>query len=306
MVQINQGNVGSSIHVSIQNGILTMPDGSSIDLKEIQLALNDAFQETGEHDLMKACNQMSKLTLLEVGPNRELLPSTESENLARKSSLTVQEAMWLKQETFPITRSGELKSISDDDLCSSCVNCDYKPGELSSCFKNWPGSEDADGYVQTCKEWSNAPEWKPEDIPEYASAKSLLGQVGGNVSNSQDQAALTNTAFEDFDFEEGVMVDGISYSDEQEVRDALFARKHEYGFDVMLKAAIRVRASSPDQAIAMLHSVLESADCNAGAWPNGDPVLFEASTAPDTAPVLYSIDGEEVTQAQDDSPSSGL
>ena len=50
MVQINQGNVGSSIHVSIQNGILTMPDGSSIDLKEIQLALNDAFQETGEHD----------------------------------------------------------------------------------------------------------------------------------------------------------------------------------------------------------------------------------------------------------------
>ena len=126
------------------------------------------------------------------------------------------------------------------------------------------------------------------------------------MSNSQDQAALTNTAFEDFDFEEGVMVDGISYSDEHEVRDALFARKHEYGFDVMLKAAIRVRASSPDQAIAMLHSALDSADCNAGAWPNGDPVLFEASTAPDTAPVLYSIDGEDVSQAQDDSPSPGL
>ena len=185
MVQINQGNVGSSIHVSIQNGILTMPDGSSIDLKEIQLALNDAFQETGEHDLMKACNQMSKLTLLEVGPNRELLPSTESENLARKSRLTVQAARWSKQETFPITTSGELKSISDDDLCSSCANCDYKPGELSSCFKNWPGSEDADGYVQTCKEWSNEVEGNVE------SAKHSLCDAAIEPPVSTIPAALT-------------------------------------------------------------------------------------------------------------------
>ena len=54
---------------------------------------------------------------------------------------------------------------------------------------------------------------------------------------------------------------------------------HEYAFDVTLKAAIRVKASDQAQAIALLEAVLDAAQCNGGMWPNGDPVLFEASLA---------------------------
>lgn len=45
------------------------------------------------------------------------------------------------------------RSISDDDLCSSCKHCDYQPGELSTCSKRWPASLDADGYAVSCDTW---------------------------------------------------------------------------------------------------------------------------------------------------------
>jgi hypothetical protein len=35
---------------------------------------------------------------------------------------------------------------------------------------------------------NNSPEWKPEDVPEYANAKALLGQVNGKVSKSIEKA----------------------------------------------------------------------------------------------------------------------
>lgn len=50
----------------------------------------------------------------------------------------------------PISFSGGKKSISDDDLCAGCSNCDYRPGEMSGCKLNWPGLENQDGYVQQC------------------------------------------------------------------------------------------------------------------------------------------------------------
>lgn len=40
-------------------------------------------------------------------------------------------------ELQPISHSGGVKSISDDDLCAQCHDCNYRPGEMS-------------GYVQTC------------------------------------------------------------------------------------------------------------------------------------------------------------
>lgn len=43
-----------------------------------------------------------------------------------------------------------VKSIDDDDLCSSCGHCDYRPGDMSSCSKNWPGYQDRDGYLKVC------------------------------------------------------------------------------------------------------------------------------------------------------------
>lgn len=50
----------------------------------------------------------------------------------------------------PISFSGGIKSISDDDLCAQCKNCEYRPGDQSGCKKSWPGLEDANGYVQVC------------------------------------------------------------------------------------------------------------------------------------------------------------
>lgn len=53
-------------------------------------------------------------------------------------------------ELQPISHSGGVKSISDDDLCAQCHDCNYRPGEMSGCDEKWPGLENGDGYVQTC------------------------------------------------------------------------------------------------------------------------------------------------------------
>jgi hypothetical protein len=63
------------INATIQAGIVTLPHGQSIDLKKVQAALNFGFQETGDHDLMAACDDMSKLTGLVQGPSGEFVPS---------------------------------------------------------------------------------------------------------------------------------------------------------------------------------------------------------------------------------------
>ena len=66
---------------------------------------------------------------------------------------------------------------------------------------------------------------------------------------------------------------------------------HEYSFDVRLAAAIRVRALSEAEARDLLQTHINVADCNGGAWPDGSPILFEASVD-DCDPYLYEIDGE--------------
>lgn len=69
----------------------------------------------------------------------------------------------------------------------------------------------------------------------------------------------------------------------------------EYAFDVNLRAIIRVEASSAPEAAALLCEHLDAADCNAGAWPDGSPILFEASMLrPVRLPNLIEIDGEAV------------
>lgn len=63
------------INATIQGGLLTMPDGRSIDLAKVQTALNFGFQETGDPELMHACDQMAKITGVEQGPSGELVPA---------------------------------------------------------------------------------------------------------------------------------------------------------------------------------------------------------------------------------------
>lgn len=66
----------------------------------------------------------------------------------------------------------------------------------------------------------------------------------------------------------------------------------EYAFDVKMFATIRVQASSEAEAIQLIKENMDCADSNFGAWPNGDPILAEASI--DGEPDLLEINGEAV------------
>lgn len=49
-----------------------------------------------------------------------------------------------------IACAGSPKSLSDDDLCSGCSNCQEAAFGMSVCKVNFPGRFDSDGYVQQC------------------------------------------------------------------------------------------------------------------------------------------------------------
>jgi hypothetical protein len=66
---------------------------------------------------------------------------------------------------------------------------------------------------------------------------------------------------------------------------------HEYAFDVQLYAAIRVKARNVNEARDMLREHVNAADCNFGAWPDGSPILGEASVDDETLP-CFEVDGE--------------
>lgn len=55
--------------VSIQAGIATCEDGSTVNLLAIQAACNAAFQDSGENELAQAADALSKLTGLWQGPH---------------------------------------------------------------------------------------------------------------------------------------------------------------------------------------------------------------------------------------------
>lgn len=66
----------------------------------------------------------------------------------------------------------------------------------------------------------------------------------------------------------------------------------EYAFDCKFFAALRIKAKSREEAEAIIRNTLDGASCNAGCWPNGDPVLFEASV--DGSLDLFEVNGEPV------------
>jgi len=70
---------------------------------------------------------------------------------------------------------------------------------------------------------------------------------------------------------------------------------NEYLFDVNLFATIRIRAESEAEARATILDHLDCACINAVAWPNGDPILFEASVKGE--PFLIEINGEPTCHA---------
>lgn len=68
---------------------------------------------------------------------------------------------------------------------------------------------------------------------------------------------------------------------------------NEYIFDVKLFASIRVKAATEAEAREMLREHVNAASANFGAWPNGDPIIGEASVD-DDEPDLIEKNGEAV------------
>jgi hypothetical protein len=66
--------------------------------------------------------------------------------------------------------------------------------------------------------------------------------------------------------------------------------EHEYLFDAKLLSSIRVKAKTQVEAEAKIREIFDVASCNGGAWPDGGPVLFEASV--DGRLDLVEVDGE--------------
>lgn len=77
------------------------------------------------------------------------------------------------------------------------------------------------------------------------------------------------------------MVDYVSEVAIPTEEEARREATHEYLFDIEIFASIRVRAESEEAAQKLIQQHINCADCNAGSWPNGDPITFEASVYDD-------------------------
>jgi hypothetical protein len=69
-------------------------------------------------------------------------------------------------------------------------------------------------------------------------------------------------------------------------------QQNEYAFDVVLAAALRVKASDEADARLQLKGALHCADTNFGAWRSGDPIIGEVSLR--GTPSLYEVNGETI------------
>jgi len=65
-----------------------------------------------------------------------------------------------------------------------------------------------------------------------------------------------------------------------------------FSFDVKMLVALTVTADSEADARRILRDNLDCADSNFGAWPDGSPILGEASMDGDGD--LYEVNGEAV------------
>lgn len=118
---------------------------------------------------------------------------------------------------------------------------------------------------------NNQPQCNSDGAPKH----------NGNVPDSQDRDALADNAFAEFDFGEGVKVDGITYDSEQEVRDALYAHRPLQQGNV---------AESEGDADEIIVKLADGCTLRSGA---DDPDAEGALTAGDYVR-LCGPDGEEI------------
>lgn len=66
----------ATMNVTVDGGMAFLPDGSVVNLLEIQSRLNAAFQESGDTDLMHACDELSRITLHHQGAHGDFEPGS--------------------------------------------------------------------------------------------------------------------------------------------------------------------------------------------------------------------------------------
>ncbi len=63
----------ASMNVTVEGGMAFLPDGSVVNLLEMQSRLNAAFQDSGNPDLRHACDELSRITRMHQGPDGEFV-----------------------------------------------------------------------------------------------------------------------------------------------------------------------------------------------------------------------------------------
>jgi len=148
------------VELAVGEGLLTGDTAAEVDEYSVLAAIvPEGVSEDGVADFMRQRIESGDLSAEDIPVRLARYGLMESESFVAE----MRERMGLENsasedsggaELRPISFSGGQKSISDDDLCASCSNCDYRPGEMSSCKLNWPGLEDPDGYVQHCVQFA--------------------------------------------------------------------------------------------------------------------------------------------------------
>lgn len=70
------------------------------------------------------------------------------------------------------------------------------------------------------------------------------------------------------------------------------AEMNEYALDVTIRTSLRVKAVSLEEARRMVQAEIDGNSVNLGAWPDGSPILGEASVSRDDAMPCYEVNGD--------------
>lgn len=101
-------------NISIQHGLATLPSsktvkpGKPVDLALILHTLNNAYQETGNHQYAEAANELSRLIGVVQGAHGEFLASEADDVHANEVQWRIDNVRASTQtETLPVSQSGE-------------------------------------------------------------------------------------------------------------------------------------------------------------------------------------------------------
>lgn len=66
----------TTLTITVTDGVATLPDGTQVNLLEIQALLNEAFQDHGDNEFAAAANELSLITRKYQGPHGDWFEGT--------------------------------------------------------------------------------------------------------------------------------------------------------------------------------------------------------------------------------------